>query len=90
MRQKEDQAFASLVNSVRKAVHTDEDLQVPQTRVVTLTDPKLMTDTLHIFARNVDVDAHNDKILHSLNKPVISLKAKETRPHCLKDYVTSE
>ena len=49
-----------------------------------------MTDALHIFARNVDVDAHNDKLLHSLNKPIISLKAKEKRPHCSKDYVTAE
>ena len=90
MRQKEDHAFASLLNRVRKAVHTDEDVQVLQTRIVAPDDPQLKTDALHIFAKNDDVDAHNDKMLRSLNKPIISLTAKEKRPHCLKDYVTSE
>ena len=36
------------------------------------------------------MDAHNDNMLHSLKKPIISLKAKEKRPHCFKGYVTSE
>ena len=49
MCQKEDQAFASLLNRVRKAVHTDEDLQVLQTRLIAPTDPKLMTEALHML-----------------------------------------
>ena len=90
MRQKEDQAFASLLNRVRKSEHTDEDMKVLQTRAIDPADVNYMSDSLHIFARNVDVDVHNDQMMHSLKRPVISLMAKEKRPACLKSYVTSE
>ena len=46
MRQKE--ALASLLNRVRKAIHTDEDLHDLQTRVVAPTDSKLMTHYIHL------------------------------------------
>ena len=90
MRQKEDQAFASLLNRVRKSEHTDEDVQVLQRRAIDPADVKYISDSLHIFARNIDVDVHNHQMMHSLKRPVISLVAKEKRPACLKSYKTSE
>ena len=75
MRQKEDQAFASLLNRVRKSEHTDEDMKVLQTRAIDPADVNYMSDSLHIFARTVDVDVHNDQMTHSLKRPVISLIA---------------
>lgn len=58
MRQKEDQAF---LNRVRKAVHTEADLQLLCTCVIDTTDPNYMADSHHIFARNSDLDTHNEK-----------------------------
>lgn len=90
LRQKEDQAFAALLNRVRKAVHTEADLKLLQTCVIETSDQNYMVDSLHIFARNSDVDTHNEKMMHGLNKPILSLNAKEKRPSCLKDYTTSD
>ena len=75
---------------MRKSELTDEDVQVLQRRAIDPADVKYISDFLHIFATNIDVDVHNHQMMHSLKRPVISLVAKEKRPACLKSYKTSE
>ena len=90
MRQKEDSEFAELLNRVRKAEHTEADIDLLRTCEIDKTDPIYKSDVLHIFKLNVDKNAHNSLKMGELNKPILSLKRKEKRPSCLKDYTVSD
>ena len=90
MRQKEDAEFAELLNRVRKAEHTEADIDLLRTCEIDKTDPVYKSDVLHIFKLNVDKNAHNSLKMGELNKPILSLKRKEKRPSCLKDYTVSD
>ena len=66
MRQKDDLAFAQLLNRLRLNEMTDEDKQKLQTRVVDHETGDYPKDALHLFAENCYVDQHNDTILSQL------------------------
>ena len=74
MRQKDDLAFAQLLNRLRLNEMTEEDKQKLQTRVVDRETGDYPKDALHLFAQNYYVDQHNDNILSQLpgEKYVIS------------------
>ena len=74
MRQKDDLAFAQLLNRLRLNEMTKEDKQKLQTRVVDRETGDYPKDALHLFAQNYYVDQHNDTILSQLpgEKYVIS------------------
>ena len=74
MRQKDDLAFAQLLNRLRLNEMTEEDKQKLQTRVVDRETGDYPKDALHLFAQNYYVDQHNDTILSQLpgEKYVIS------------------
>ena len=74
MRQKDDLAFAQLLNRLRLNEMTEEDKQKLQTRVVDRETGDYPKDALHLFAQNYYVDKHNDTILSQLpgEKYVIS------------------
>ena len=52
MRQKEYLAFTQLLNRVRTASHTDDDIKCIKLRTVTPDDENYPSDALHIFAEN--------------------------------------
>ena len=52
MRQKDDLAFAQLLNRLRLNEMTEEDKQVLQTRVFDLDTGDYPKDAVHLFARN--------------------------------------
>ena len=66
MRQKDDLAFAQLLNRLRLNEMTEEDKQKLQTRVFDRDTGDYPKDAVHLFARNVYVKKHNDNILSQL------------------------
>ena len=66
MRQKDDLAFAQLLNRLRLNEMTEEDKQVLQTRVFDRDTGDYPKDAVHLFARNFYVKKHNDNILSQL------------------------
>ena len=66
MRQKDDLAFAQLLNRLRLNEMTEEDKQKLQTRVVDRDTGDYPKDALHLFVENYFVDQHNDTILSQL------------------------
>ena len=66
MRQKDDLAFAQLLNRLRLNEMTEEDKQKLQTHVFDRDTGEYLKDGVHLFARNVCVKKHNDNILSQL------------------------
>ena len=66
MRQKDDLAFAQLLNRLRLNEMTEEDKQKLQTRVFDHDSGDYQKYVVHLFARNVYVKKHNDNILSQL------------------------
>ncbi|KAJ8050592.1 ATP-dependent DNA helicase PIF1 [Holothuria leucospilota] len=64
MRQKDDQAFAQLLNRLREGNQTSDDIAVLETRQFSVHEvPKEAT---HLFQTNDQVNAHNNKMFHLL------------------------
>ena len=63
MRQKDDLAFAQLLNRLRLNEMTEEDKQKLQTRVFDRDTGDYPKDAVHLFAENFYVNKHNDNIL---------------------------
>ena len=66
IRQKDDLAFAQLLNRLRLNEMTEEDKQMLQTRVFDRDTGDYPKDAVHLFARNFYVKKHNDNILSQL------------------------
>ena len=66
MRQKDDLAFAQLLNRLRLNQMTEEDKQKLQNRVVNPDTDDYPKDAVHLFAENFYVEKHNDNILSQL------------------------
>ncbi len=80
MRQKNDKAFTELLNRVRTASHTEDDIKVLQSRSVTPSDPNYPSDALHIWAENSPANEHNQMKLETIQTPLYILKAKDQYP----------
>ena len=66
MRQKDDLAFAQLLNRLRLNEMTEEDKQKLQTRVFDRDTGDYTKDAVHLFAEIFYVNIHNDNILSQL------------------------
>ena len=66
MRQKDDLAFAQLLNRLRLNEMTEEDKQKLQTRVFDRDTGDYPKDAVHLFAENFYVNKHYDNILSQL------------------------
>ena len=66
MRQKDDLAFAQLLNRLRLNEMTEEDKQKLQTRVFDRDTGDYPKDAVHLFAENFYVNKYNDNILSQL------------------------
>ncbi|XP_028405223.1 ATP-dependent DNA helicase PIF1-like [Dendronephthya gigantea] len=80
MRQRNDKAFIELLNRVRTANQTEDDIKVIQSRSVSPDDPNYPSHALHIWAENSPVDKHNNEKLEQLAGPLFVLKAKDQFP----------
>ena len=87
MRQKNDQAFIELLNRVRTATQTEDDMKIIQSRSISPDDHSYPSDVLDIWAENAPINEHNKNKLEELSgslfilkpKHPISNKCKETR-----------
>ena len=66
IRQKDDLDFAHLLNRLRLNEMTEEDKNKLQTRIVDCDTGDYPKDALHIFAENLYVNEHNNKILSQM------------------------
>ena len=66
MRQKDDLDFARLLNRLRLNETTEEDKNKLQTRIVDPDTGDYPKDALHLFAENLYVNEHNDKLLSQM------------------------
>jgi hypothetical protein len=81
MRQKNGD-FAELLNRLREGNHMSEYHDWLQQRVIFLNDPELLARfpaysalVRHLYARNVELLAHNDRVLRQVNGPEIVIPA---------------
>ena len=77
MRQKEDIEFANMLNRIRESKHTESDIEVLTSRLIYKQDPEYPHEAVHIFPTNAAVDKHNIERLTEMNRPIITLVAKE-------------
>nr|XP_054593099.1 uncharacterized protein LOC129159978 [Nothobranchius furzeri] len=79
MRQKDDVAFAEMLNRIRVKEKTDELSPADRDMLSrTITEPELCpSDVLHIFATNKDVEAHNSATLERLHDNIITIDADD-------------
>lgn len=78
MRQNDDLCFAQLLNRIRTADHTLDDLNTLELRNDLNLDN--VENELHIYALNQDVNKHNQKMLEKLKLPISTLKAIDKFP----------
>ena len=68
MRQKDDVRFAELLNRIREEKQTKEDLDVLQSRSISVESQEYqrLKKELHLFPCNAEVDAHNRNVYNSV------------------------
>lgn len=79
MRQKDDTKFSNALSNFRTNDYTEEDAALIQSRCTTQDSLDYPTLALHIFAGNVDVDAHNTKIIEGLGQTIITIVAEDAK-----------
>uniref|UniRef100_A0A8D0D7L8 ATP-dependent DNA helicase n=1 Tax=Sander lucioperca TaxID=283035 RepID=A0A8D0D7L8_SANLU len=79
MRQKDDVAFAEMLNRIRVKEKSDELSEADRALLSqAVTEPELCpTDVLHIFATNKQVDAHNSAMLALLHSHITKIDADD-------------
>ena len=80
MRQKNDRPFSELLNRIRTASHTENDIKVIKSRCTTPSDPNYPSDAFHIWAENSPVNEYNQTKLEKIQAPLFILKAKDQYP----------
>lgn len=77
MRQKEDKEFAKMLCRIRLVQTSPEDIEELQ-HLNTSMDPNLPLNAVHTFATNKTVDAHNAKVLRSMNAKIYAIPAVDS------------
>ena len=85
MRQKNDKAFTELLNRVRTALHTVDDIKVLQSRCIPPSDPNYPFDAVHIWAENSRVNEHNEKKLERFKHIYLALPGNSRQPNLSDD-----
>ena len=77
MRQKEDKAFAEILNRIREGKHTNNDINILKQRILKLTPdhPDYPMIATHLYSTNVSVDEHNDEIFKKSRNEKVEIKA---------------
>jgi hypothetical protein len=90
MRQNEDLRFANLLNRVRTASHTKEDIELLKTREISKDCTDYPSHALHVFSTNQSVNEHNAEMLQKLQTKHEVLTAVDKKPEALKSYDVSQ
>ncbi|XP_030828689.1 uncharacterized protein LOC100890415 [Strongylocentrotus purpuratus] len=89
MRQKDDRAFAELLNRIRVGEQTQEDMTTLEQCIISPSDDNYPSDALHVFATNARVNEYNTEKLSKVEGPIRRCIAVDKKPSCLKSHVTS-
>ena len=81
MRQK-DRDFPELLNRLREGTQTESDIDCLKSRVITDDDlvyrEQELENALHLFARNIDVDRHNEKMLKKMCSSIFTIPSEDS------------
>ena len=80
MRQKDDKEFTDLLNRIRTASQTEDDIKCLQTKSVSSDDNYTTNALQQIWAENIPVDDHNRRHLENLSSALFVLKAVDQYP----------
>ena len=80
MHQQGDVKFAELLNRMRIGLLTDKDHKILSERIVRKSDDNYPREAMHIWADNRPVDAHNKKMLDSINGELVTIIAHDLYP----------
>ncbi|XP_066268348.1 uncharacterized protein [Branchiostoma lanceolatum] len=79
MRQHEDKPFADMLNRVRTASYTSEDISMLKSRSTSNSDPTYPNDALHVFTTNPAVNEYNKEKLQQLTTETITIQCQDYR-----------
>lgn len=83
MRQKDDLAFAQLLNRLRYNAMTPEDLNIIKNCMVTETSDNYPHHAPHLFTQNSKVDAYNNQMIEKLEGEKVTVNSVDS---VIKDY----
>ena len=89
MRQKEDNAFAEMLNRIRTASHTDQDVKVLHEHTYK-DESEIPVDTVHVFPFNREVDNYNNSMIESIPDASVTLTAIDKTSAALKNFSPSD
>ena len=78
MRQKDDLAFAQLLNRLRLNVLTEEDKDDLRKRVVDRNSSEYPRDAVHLFAEKQGMYKHNEKIMNDIHGEEVDIPCHDT------------
>ena len=77
MRQRDNKVFAELLNRLREGNHTDRDIRLLKSNVISKTDPEYRPEFPHIFVSNEKVNDHNSKVFKGSTTTKCTVHAKD-------------
>ena len=80
-----DDKFTELLNRVRIGSLTDEDCKILSEKIVKKSDDNYPREAMHIWKENKPVDAHNKKMLDSINGELVTIIAHDLYPTLVSD-----
>lgn len=86
MPQREDRMFAEMLNRLRTATHTEEDICTLKSRIISPLSEIYPHDALHIFATRNDVDHHNAQMLSKQTEEKIEISSINKIPNVVKNF----
>ena len=79
MRQKDDAKFAQLLNRVRTASCSKDDIALLKSREISPDMDNYPMDILHVYSTHKLVDEHNQKMLRKIHETVHTVKAIDSK-----------
>ena len=79
MRQKDDTKFAELLNRVRTATCSEQDIATLKSREIQPASLNYPHNSLHVYSLNKLVDKHNQKMLKKVTAEVYTIKAIDSK-----------
>ena len=79
MRQKDDAMFAQLLNRVRTASCSKDDIALLKSREISPDMDNYPMDILHVYSTHKLVDEHNQKMLSKIHETVHTIKAIDSK-----------
>lgn len=78
MRQRESRQFAEILNRLREGKHTDDDIRVLKTRLVSEKDPAYPVTAPHLFIEDKNVQKFNRKVYNRCSEEKFVITALDS------------